>query len=326
MVPSGVGEDLSVALVNALLLALWAVLPGLLLWYARQSLTLHRLRPEFWLRKSEQLELQRAARLYQNVCQRLAALDEQRDAERPFWRAVFARTADHPSEERDDLEAHAQHLRTTIARLKRRPLLRLKTWMHLVSARFALARALATDIITLALFTVAFHVAGQPAAAADAVATSGKALVWYPFDERLFYANAIAACFAGVAGPVFYLLRWASLRRQYALEFCTFGELAAADPQRILEHTPASDAEPDFGAHEPADELNEASSWFAVLGLSPSATLDEIKEAYKALIKQNHPDRVHGMSPVFRRLAEVETKKINAAYRQALSAVAAVAA
>lgn len=315
---------MSVALVNALLLALWAVLPGLLLWYARQSLTLHRLRPEFWLRKSEQLELQRAARLYQMVSQRIAALDDRGEVE-GFWRSIF-HVADQPSEERDDLEAHAQHLRTTIARLKRRPLLRLKTWVHLVSARFALARALATDIVALALFTVAFHVAGQPAAAADAVVASGKALVWYPFDERLFYANAIAACFAGVAGPVFYLLRWASLRRQYALEFCTFGELAGADPQRILEHTPANDAEADFELNEPADELSDATSWFAVLGLSPSASLDEIKEAYKALIKQNHPDRVHGMSPVFRRLAEAETKKINAAYRQALSAVAAVAA
>jgi hypothetical protein len=38
------------------------------------------------------------------------------------------------------------------------------------------------------------------------------------------------------------------------------------------------------------------------------------------LIKQNHPDRVQGMSQAFKKLAEFETKKLNAAYRQALSA------
>ena len=46
-----------------------------------------------------------------------------------------------------------------------------------------------------------------------------------------------------------------------------------------------------------------------------------IKDAYKALIKQSHPDRVQGMSPIFRKLAEAETKKLNAAYRHALLAV-----
>ena len=58
--------------------------------------------------------------------------------------------------------------------------------------------------------------------------------------------------------------------------------------------------------------------WFSVLEVSPSATIEEIKEAYKAKIKQNHPDRVHGMAPTFRELAEVETKKLNAAYEEAL--------
>jgi DnaJ-class molecular chaperone len=49
-----------------------------------------------------------------------------------------------------------------------------------------------------------------------------------------------------------------------------------------------------------------------------TATIQEVKQAYKTLIRQNHPDRVQGMSPAFKSLAETETKKINAAYRQAL--------
>ena len=55
-----------------------------------------------------------------------------------------------------------------------------------------------------------------------------------------------------------------------------------------------------------------------MLGLTPAATIEDVRDAYKTLIKQNHPDRVHGMAPVFRALAEAETKRINAAYRQAL--------
>jgi DnaJ-domain-containing protein 1 len=68
---------------------------------------------------------------------------------------------------------------------------------------------------------------------------------------------------------------------------------------------------------EPSAALDDR-TWFAILGLSESAKIDEIRNAYKTSIKQNHPDRVHDMSPALRRLAESETKMINAAYRQAL--------
>jgi DnaJ like chaperone protein len=67
-------------------------------------------------------------------------------------------------------------------------------------------------------------------------------------------------------------------------------------------------------------DIGNEEDWIHILGVSASATIAEVKQAYKTLIKQNHPDRVQGMSQAFKKLAEIETKKINAAYRQALSA------
>jgi preprotein translocase subunit Sec63 len=58
-----------------------------------------------------------------------------------------------------------------------------------------------------------------------------------------------------------------------------------------------------------------------VLGLKNSASIDDVRKAYKTLIRENHPDRVQDMSPALKELAESETEKLNVAYRQALSRV-----
>ena len=57
---------------------------------------------------------------------------------------------------------------------------------------------------------------------------------------------------------------------------------------------------------------------FSILGVPRSATIDEVKQAYKIKVKQSHPDLVREMSPSFQQLAETETKKLNAAYQEAL--------
>jgi hypothetical protein len=311
------GGELSAALVNAVLLALWAALPGLILGYIRQVLAARDIRPEFALRKSENAELDRAVTLYDQVCRRLEIIEQQSQTPARFWRALFDRTDDVPdAEERDDLQAHAQHLRGTIARLKRRPLQRLHAWVHAAAAQAALAGAIAAYGVALVLAIAASQAPGQ-AAWADEL-NARPALVWYLLDAHLFYANAIAAGCAAAAAALFYLLRRARLRRDYGLEICAFEDLAYSDPLRPAEppeHQPAFDPSPWPEANE--NSANE--TWFAVLGLTSAATIEDVRDAYKTLIKQNHPDRVHGMAPVFRALAEAETKRINAAYRQALA-------
>jgi hypothetical protein len=311
------GGELSAALVNAVLLALWAALPGLILGYIRQVLAGRRVRPEFALRKSEISELDRAVALYDQVCRRLETIERPTQEPPRLWRALFDRADDVPdAEERDDLQAHAQHLRGTIARLRRRPLQRLHAWVHAAAAQSALAGAIAAYGVALALAIAASLTPGQ-AAWADEL-SARPALVWYPLDARLFYANAVAAGCAAAVAALFYLLRRARLRRDYALEVCAFEDLAYADPPG-----PAAPPE-DQAAFDPspqveANENNANDTWFAVLGLTSAATIDDVRDAYKTLIKQNHPDRVHGMAPAFRALAEAETKRINAAYRQALA-------
>ena len=64
-------------LLNAALLALWPVLPVLIVCYLRQSLIAHRMRPTFALRNSETDELDRAYGLFGRVCQRIKRISRQ---------------------------------------------------------------------------------------------------------------------------------------------------------------------------------------------------------------------------------------------------------
>ena len=55
---------------------------------------------------------------------------------------------------------------------------------------------------------------------------------------------------------------------------------------------------------------------FEILGVSPTATEDEIRLAFKELTKKNHPDLVTHMASDFQKLAEEKLKKINWAYSE----------
>ncbi len=54
-----------------------------------------------------------------------------------------------------------------------------------------------------------------------------------------------------------------------------------------------------------------------MLGVTPSATPDEIKAAYRNLMKGYHSDRVVGLGQKLRDLADEESKRINIAYDEA---------
>ena len=313
MLGLGVSEELQVALLNASLLALWAVLPVFAVGYARQLLAARRLRPEFSLRLYEAIELNRALTEYERVWRRRKELMDVADGARPWWRMLLRPRTEMASphvDEFEEVDAHARHLQAAIIRLKRGPLQRLKLLVRVLSSRFALGGALAVHVLLLTLLMVAL----ESSWASELIVGAKNPVTWYPLDARIFYANAAAAILAAASAPAFFLLRWVYLRRRYSFEFCALKEFAYGDPNRVIEQLkadgeiPAADASND----------NDGDTWFAVLGLSPSATIEEVKDAYKSLIKQNHPDRVHGMAPAFMTLAETKTKKLNAAYQYAL--------
>jgi DnaJ-domain-containing protein 1 len=320
MLESGSGGDFSAAIVNAILLALWAVLPVLAVSYTRQYLLAPLRRPEFMLQKSERSELKRAVALYEQVHRRLEQMREGDALINGFWRAALRRQNDipEPNEELEDLTAYAQYLQATISRLRTQPLLRLKSWISSRSVQYALGYAIAVYCVSFVLlWLLAFDMSNQPAWAQDFQTDLPDGLIWYPFDERFFYGNAAAIVLSSLATPLIYFIRRYSLRRQYCLEFCVFADLAGFGPTESIYESDAASA----GNFTPAaDDLEDHDNWISILGVSESATIQEVKQAYKTLIKQNHPDRVQDMSQAFKKLAEIETKKINAAYRQALSA------
>jgi hypothetical protein len=325
------GGALSAAAVNAFLLALWVVLPALLLSYLRQSVLTRRLRPDFTLRKSETGELNRALSLYGDVRARLEKIHDSPELSKSSWWSAVSPPSDTPdsNDEFEDLKAHAQHLRAMISRLRNQPLLRLRSWVHSKAAQFALGHAVAVYAVSFVLLLLlAFHIADQPVWAEDLNSHASDVLVWYPFDPRLFYANAIATGFTMIAMPILYWVRRFDLGRDHSMEFCLFKDVASLGPwETIYEKEIASeesgaleeDISPKKDADQPDDVILIDDNWITILGVSEAATIEEVKDAYKALIKQNHPDRVQGMSAAFKDLAEAETKKINAAYREALN-------
>lgn len=58
----------------------------------------------------------------------------------------------------------------------------------------------------------------------------------------------------------------------------------------------------------------DTDSAYTVLEISPSATDDEVKAAYRRMAMKNHPDKVATLGPEVQKAAEEKFRKIQEAY------------
>nr|MBC8362622.1 DnaJ domain-containing protein [Candidatus Desulfatibia profunda] len=70
------------------------------------------------------------------------------------------------------------------------------------------------------------------------------------------------------------------------------------------------------GAESGFDESSGPIDPYTVLNIERNASPEEIKQAYRKLANQYHPDKVQHLGEEFRKLAEKRFKEIEAAYRQ----------
>lgn len=83
----------------------------------------------------------------------------------------------------------------------------------------------------------------------------------------------------------------------------------------------AGQAEPNSSSKSHSNgAAQECLLWFEVLGVTPTASVAEIKTAYHLRAQQYHPDRVEGLGIELREIAEQKMKELNIAYQTALQA------
>ena len=66
---------------------------------------------------------------------------------------------------------------------------------------------------------------------------------------------------------------------------------------------------------QPEPQRTQSLDHHAVLGVSPDASQEEVKAAYRLRMQEYHPDKVAHLGPELRILAERKAKEINEAYR-----------
>jgi DnaJ-domain-containing protein 1 len=84
----------------------------------------------------------------------------------------------------------------------------------------------------------------------------------------------------------------------------------------IKPENPAPEQKSEHGTTKEND--SESLAWHEVLKISPNATVEDIRAAYKILIHQYHPDKVEKLGVELKTLAARRSSEITRAYRQAI--------
>ncbi len=106
-------------------------------------------------------------------------------------------------------------------------------------------------------------------------------------------------------------------------EALDFGFLERAHQTARKKKTAKAPGKPRPGKHgeppEPENKENEAPpDCFQILGVSPASDLNEIKKAYRNLLRDYHPDKVASWGKNLLAQANKKTMRINRAYTEAV--------
>lgn len=184
-------------------------------------------------------------------------------------------------------------------------------WARNKRLNAAAAIGIATAVATVAILDATDLLPSETASAMSA------ALLWNPMPDLLgglyISATAVALLMAFASYAVLSSHYWQSVEPAYV------------DGWRALENkwqTPVEDEWHVSAASEPHAENTGYSSiydetWHSVLRVDPDADIDDIRAAYRDLIRTYHPDLVAALGPRLREVAEEESKRINTAYAEA---------
>jgi hypothetical protein len=178
---------------NAVVFAGLLVLPGIAAGYVLCKLRVRQACTDFSLGKLESVELDRAVLLYQGARERQEEIQRQcaqvsgtlvaRYRQRRRLHRTFA-------EERWQLGAYAAHLRSTIIRLRRAPIGRLRSWMQVRS----LYSTLGGGLVVYAAAWIALIAVYQPYHPWRNVADDlNDLLLWEPVDFHVLVGNLLAS-------------------------------------------------------------------------------------------------------------------------------------
>ncbi|HEY7247376.1 MAG TPA: J domain-containing protein [Xanthobacteraceae bacterium] len=310
------------ALGNAGLFAPAALMLVSLAGFVRYKISASTISVNFQLRSLESVELDRSLLLYKKVHDRRAEIlklaeEGQGDLLTRFRQRT--RVRQKFADELDDIEAYGRHLRATIVRLRGKPIQRLRGWLHVCSAQLAFGRSLMAYVVISSVGLVELYGLQQLLLVDETETSFALSSHWEQLHGPMFYANWLAAGFMLATWPAVYFYRRAELNRRYRIQLRLCKRFASADPDKLIQELRTESAREE--QLEACEQDTTAGSCFDVLGLAPTATIEEVKEAYRERVKQSHPDRVQGMSNAFTALAEAETKKLNVAYQEALMAL-----
>ena len=278
---------------------------------------------DFALSAEEAEELSAVGRRFSVVRQRLDEIGEEgahlkQNADGMYHRGSKLGVA--LNSELEELRPEEDDLLTRYAEIQQMPVDRLDGWISLCSARSSF-RCVAIAYLAIG--------SGLYLLDPDWLRSLSGFIAPYMFlrvpgaRDILYGGVLVAALCSAALFPIIYSIRRGMLAR-------ATDEIRQRLEEVPDEEEPQPDSEDEYDdggeyedsedeSYEPESAEEEEKSWHEILGVSPTASPQEINSAYREQVKKCHPDLVAGLDPDFRTLADAKAKALNAAREEGLS-------